>query len=246
MTVALQHQGYSTKALLLHTVHSFVHSFRHWLLHEPLYEKGGLFSLSLGCRPLGFNKIILRAWKQWSATEMWLSCDGVLVMAILSLLGLLTPVIRWRSIPLVPELWPMVEACLNMLEDTWSWRADTTTGSREVPAKPPQDWCLCACAYGFNLSSYLHLRHLAWAEKGKHDFSCACGFTTLCRCCGLPALTLALTLILSLSSTPQSQSISWQLDFSLLPVSFSTSAPVSMTTYLSFEKMDKRCIEKEN
>lgn len=193
MTVALQHQGYSTKALLLHTVHSFVHSFRHWLLHEPLYEKGGLFSLSLGCRPLGFNKIILKVWKQWSATEMWLSCDGVLVMAILSLLSLLTPVIRWRIRHLVPELWPMVEACLNMLEDTWSWRADTTTGSREVPAKPPQDWCLCACAYGFNLSSYLHLRHLAWAEKGKHDFSCACAFTTLCRCCSLPALTLLLS-----------------------------------------------------
>lgn len=146
MTVALQHQGYSTKALLLHTVHSFVHSFRHWLLHEPLYEKGGLFSLSLGCRPLGFNKIILRAWKQWSATEMWLSCDGVLVMAILSLLSLLTPVIRWRIRHLVPELWPMVEACLNMLEDTWSWRADTTTGSREGPSQASSGLvsvCMC-------------------------------------------------------------------------------------------------------
>jgi hypothetical protein len=52
------------------SINSFIHSDRHWLLHEPLYERGCLFSLSLGCRPLGFNKIILRARKQWSATEM--------------------------------------------------------------------------------------------------------------------------------------------------------------------------------
>lgn len=51
-------------------------------------------------------------------------------MAVLSLLSLLTPVTRWRCIHLVSELWLRVEACLNMLEATWSWRSDTTTGSR--------------------------------------------------------------------------------------------------------------------
>jgi hypothetical protein len=170
-------------------------------------------------------------------------------MAVLSLLSLLTPVVRWRIRHLVPELWPMMEACLNMLEATWSWRADTTTGSREGPSQAFSGLVfVCMCIW-FQLVLLSTFTPLGLRRERIAGFQLCLWFhhsLSLLQSSCSHSLTLTLTLIFSLSSTTQSQSIWWQLDFSLLPVSFSTSAPVSMTTYLSFEKMDKRCIEKEN